>query len=436
MAMQNQYDAFPGASAIADDLTALTANDLPEYPNGYAVFVIAEREVYRLDTQNPLTTSSPLIIARGATSGAGKWYRRSRAYVVGNFTLWAAPLGGNTLSGDSKIGGFTPGQITASNANAPEIILNLATDFPVATAITNALCTDALGNLWVAGFTNHALTAVSIKKYNLKDILVSGSPAAAVSVDAVPPLGSANGINIAFDKRNDLWIVYGQGGTFGVCSLQKFGQPSYAVTGTPNPDVLIELFDPGNFLPATSNAEFFCFDAQGNLWISIGTSDGGHQGGILMLSANQLSVNDTALVPSVFWSGSNFTGTTANNNITGMCFGPTGLLWATSYSGNKIAAYDPRSPVSGNPAALITLTSTAFNGPTSACFDTSGNLWVCNDNDSHIYRIPAASLTASGAVVPDVILSQATILAFPTQITFPNNPGFSGLLASGIPVTP
>jgi hypothetical protein len=433
--MQNQYVSFPGATAIVADLAALTASDLPSLPNGYAVFVVAENEVYRLDTANPLTTSSPLIVARGATSGAGKWYRRSRAYVVGNFTLWAAPLGGHLGTGDSKIGGFTPGQITASNAVAPDIILDLVADFPIATTDITGIITDLLGNLWVTGFTNGALTAGAIKKYKLSDCLASGSPSASVSVNVVT--GAVNTIVSCFDKQNNLWALFGKGGTFGFASFQKFNQHTYAVTGTPTPDVAISVFNPGSFAPATAAAESMAFDAEGNLWVAIGASNGALQGGIIMLAASQLNVTNASVLPSVFWSGSNFTGGgSANLAIVGLCFGPTGLLWCTSYSGNKIFAYDPRSPQSGNPAPIITLTSAAFNGPLSLCFDNSGNLWCCNDNDSHIYRIPAASLTASGAVVPDVILSQTTILAFPVQITFPNNPDVSGLLPSGVPFTP
>lgn len=435
MTMQNQYVAFPGASAIAADLTALATNDLPELPTGYAVYVVAEKEVYRLDTQNPLTTSSPLIVARGATSGAGKWYRRSRAYVVGNFTLWGAPFSGSSGSADAKIGGFTPGQITVSNANAPDIILDLVADWPLATATITGMVTDNFGNLWVTGFTNFAFTASAVKKYQLKDVLASGSPTAAVSVVVTPP-GAINAIACAFDKQNNLWCCLAQGGTFGVCSVQKFSQSSYTVTGTPNPDVTISIFNPGALAPATSDAESLCFDGEGNLWIGVGTTFGAsNQGGIIMLAASQLLVSNAALLPAVFWAGSNFAGV-GNINIAGICFGPTGLIWAAQYTGNKIFAYDPRAPVNGNPAPLITLTSATFNGPFSLCFDTSGNLWAANGNNSRIYRIPAASLTASGAVTPDIILSQTTILSFPIQITFPNNPGQSGLLASGVPIVP
>lgn len=436
MTTQPQSVPYPGYTNVAADLTALTANDIPGLPNGFQVYVIAEREVYRLDTANPLTTSSPLIVARGATAGAGKWYRRSRAYVVGNFTLWATPLGGATAGGgDSKMGGFTPGQITVSNANLPDIILDLSADFPTATNTTYSGITDAFGNLWVAGFSSAAFTAVKICKFNLKDILASGSPPSAVTISCTSPIGQVNAIQIAFDKQNSLWICYAKNGANGPSALQRFGQSEYAVTGSPTADVTLTIFDQGVLTPGTADLTGMTFDAAGNLWCAIGLAGPGSIGGILMFSASQLTVTNASILPSVFWNGSNFAGG-GISSISNVAFGPTGLIWATSYAGNKIFAWDPRSPVSGNPAPTITLTSTQFNGPWSLCFDTSGNLWVCNDNNSHIYRIPAASLAASGAVIPDVILSQSTILAFPIQITFPNNYGNSGLLPSGIPLVP
>lgn len=400
--------------------------------SGMLAWVADQNEYYQLDTANTFVISSPLIIA---ASGGGNWFRRNKKYVVGNFTLWACPLGGHFGGGDSKIGGFTPGQIAASNANVPNIILDLVADFPVATTTITSALVDLLGNLWVTGFSSNALTAAVIKKYKLSDILSSGTPTPSVSIVLTPPASVSN-TTTAFDKQNNLWILYGKGGTFGVATLQKFNQSTYQNSGSPTPDITITLFNPGAVLPATANTEGIAFDAEGNLWVGVGATNGATQGGMLMFTQAQLNVTNTAILPSVFWSGSNFPGGGGNNAVSGICFGPTGLLWVASYSGNKISAYDPRSPSSGNPAPLIVLTSTTFNGPIWVCFDTAGNLWACNDNNSLIYRIPAASLAASGAVVPDVILSQATILAFPAEITFPNNPNRSGFLTSGVPITP
>lgn len=425
-----RLSSFDGRTAIAasDVVASLAAlGTLAGSVSGSRVFVLDQGEVYVLDTANAFAVSSPLIVA---AAGGGNWFRRSKAYVVGTFTLWAAPFSGASGTGDAKLGGFTPGQITASNAAAPNIILDLVADWPLATATITGMVTDSLGNLWVVGYTNGAGTAFAVKKYLLKDILASGSPSAVVSVAGTS--GVVNAVICAFDKQNNLWCLLAQGGQFGAASLQKFSQSSYSVSGSPRPDVALTMFNPGVLAPATSDAEAMCFDAAGNLWIGVGTTFGAaNQGGILMLGAPQLLVNDAAVVPSVFWAGSNFQGS-GNLNIVGIAFG-NGLIWAAQFTGNKVFAYDPRAPVSGNPAPLITLTSATFNGPISLCFDSGGNLWVANDNNSRIYRIPVASLGASGAVVPDIILSQATILSEPIQITFPNNPGHSGLLASGLP---
>lgn len=437
MALNTQRPRISPSGALALSGQPVTASLatlalLQNYPDGSLVYVLAERESYRLDAASVFTASSPLIVA---APGGGVWFRRSKQYVVGNFTLWACPFGGHFGTGESKIGGFTPGQLVASNANAPEIVLNLAADFPPATTTITAISTDLLGNIWVTGFSNNALTAGAIKKYRLQDILASGTPSAAVSIALTPPTSMSN-ITAAFDKQNNLWILYGKGGTFGGATLHKFNQATYALSGSPTPDVTLALFNPG-VAPATANAEGLSFDSEGNLWISIGFTAGvGPAGGMLMLAASQLNVSNAALVPAVFWSGSNFAAASGSLIMKGSAFGPTGLLWVTSYAGSKVFAWDPRAPTSGNPAPLITLTSTTFNGPISLAFDTAGNLWVANDNNSLIYRLPVASLAASGAVVPDVILSQTGMLAFPSEITFPNNPNRSGFLTSGVPVTP
>lgn len=398
---------------------------LQNYPDGSLVYVLAESESYRLDAASVFTASSPLIIAGSST---GRWFRRSKAYVVGNFTLWVAPFGGPQGTANSKLGGFTPGQLTVSSANDPQIILDLAAEIPPASVTVSDVVVDNLGNLWVTSaiITGGVFVSGTVKKFLLRDCLASGSPAAAVTLAFTVPAGGSAAVSAFFDRQNNLWVMVGGRGTFGVAALQMFRQSTYASSGAPTPDVSISLFNPGNLAPATSDNNVCAVDSEGNIWSSLGFTAAG-QGGIYMLAQSQFNVSNSSVVPAVFWSGSNFA------FIDGLAFGPTGLLWATST--NTIVAFNPRSPVSGNPVPTIVLTSATFNLPTSLQFDSAGNLWGCNDNNNKIWRIPAASLGASGAVVPDIILTPTTVLAFPVAISFPNNVNRSGFLASGVPVT-
>ncbi len=389
--------------------------------------------MYRLDTGNAFSVSSPLIVA---ATGGGRWFRRSKAYVVGNFTLWVSPFGGPTGTGDSKIGGFTPGQLAASSASAPEIILDLSGTINPATTKLADVLVDNLGNVWVT--SNTANTTGTICKFLLKDCLQSGSPSPSVVLGLTYPVDS-EGFSSTFDHLGNLWTQVGAHGTFGQCVMWMFSPRNYAVSGSPNPDISLTIA-PGGGL-STSLAEGMIFDGVGNMWVSVAftndTAGGGNNanGGIFMLTAAQLTASNAALVPTVYWHGTNFGGSN-QAAVSELTIGQGALIWATDYPDNKIKAWDMRTPTSGNPAPVITLTSTTFNGPTGITFDTSGNLWVCNDNDSRVYRIPKASLGASGAVVPDIILSQTTILAFPNILTFPNNPDRSGAQPSGLPGAP
>lgn len=395
--MQTLYQAFPGVSTVVTDLAALTAQDIASLPNGFSVFVISEREPYRLDTLNPLTTSSPLIVARGANAGAGKWYRRSRAFVVANYTLWV-----QGFNSKNYVLGFTPGQLLASATVTADIILTSADN----TNSSESAVVDGNGNLWwnIAG----AGAAKGISKIALFDTLQTGAPTATVKIVA----GTANNA-VAFDKLNSMWIENG-----GV-TLQKFSAPQYANSGSPTPIITV--------IPriAVGPLNYVFFDDSNNLWASSFTGSM-----IVMLAASQLAASSNITQTPMIWSGANIVGPT------GICIGPTGLLWAGSYVGGAgtVKAFSPVDPQSSNPAVVIALTSTSFIGVEDLAFDRAGNLWVLNFDNGHLIRIPAASLTASGAVVPDIdiIISTPTgALTSPNGMNFSYNPNRSGLLPSG-----
>lgn len=403
MTTQPQYVTYPGSTAIAADLTALATNDIPGLPNGFQVYVVAEKEIYRLDTANPLTASSPLIVARGATAGAGAWYRRSRAYVVSNFTLWVAC--GNASA--RYIAGYTPGQLTATATVTPDILIQNSNN----TGSSVAVVTDMLGNLWwsrTRSASNNLLLKIA-----LKDTLQTGTPAEQVALN----LGNTGSSWLAFDKDNNLWSVIGS------AAFQKYTPEQYSVSGTPTPTISIQARG------VAGGQLYILFDDRNNLW-SVSFSSPS----MSMMSAGQLLFSSTLTQnPAFVWSGSNFVG------CSGFAFGPTGLVWLTNYVGGagSLKAFDPRSPSSGNPAPSITLTSASFVGLTDVSFDSSGNLWAMNFDNTKILRIPAASLGASGAVTPDIIITPSTptgALTSAFSLNFAQQPNRSGLIPSGAPI--
>lgn len=419
--MQAPFSSFQGATAIAADLAALATNDSPSLPNGYAVFVVSENETYQLDTVNPLTTSSPLIVARGGASGAGKWYRRSRAYVVGNFTLWVAPFGGS--AGQNIIAGFTPGQLQSSNSSPADILLDLnAVLDPTVNRVADVV-TDEQGNLWVQSFLHPHPPQPNgdSLKLALKDCLASGSPTPLVHLTGIGTNIPTNSIwtSAAFDKQNSLWIAYPSHGTFGVATFLKYGPPTYGHSGAPEPDIRITLSS------VSADTAYPCFDGSGNLWASVYYINEGPVGGVVMLAEAQLRASSSSLTPAVFWKGSNFT----QAGPGGIAFGPNGLLWVVNYQDNTVKGFDPRSPQSGNPAPVLTVTSTTFNGAWNITFDPSGNLWICNFNDNKIMMFTRAQYESGGLLVPTVVLNQPTITT-PMALTFPGNVQRSGLIRS------
>jgi hypothetical protein len=383
-------------------LAAFVAND------GAQVFVLDQNEFYTLDTGNVFHAFSPLIVAR--TTGTGRWFRRTKAFVVGNYTLWCESYG-------TGIVGFTPGQLLASGTKTPDILLS-ASGLPINGV--QELITDTSGDLWLT-FNDGFFTAVTVRKYLLRDCLSSGAIAPVVVLNVPTPVSTECGTS-AFDHASRLWVANGGHGTFGVFSVERYAEADYGATGgTPEATLTIAPS------PSTSNTQNICFDHAGNMWASLGFvgSGGGLNGGILMFTPAQLESAAIGMAPQVSWIGSNFTGT-AIASTNGLAVSPDGTqLWCCNYPDNKIRAWSIVGASSGNPPPAVVLTSASFNKPYTAVFDASGNLWTQNALDSRLLRISKANLGASGSVVPDVIITSTVPLG---TLCFPNSSDRSGVL--------
>jgi hypothetical protein len=392
--------SFITRSTLAD----LTARDSASLPNGCVAYVVSEREQYQLDTLNPLTTFSPLIVARGA--GTGKWYRRSRAFVVANYTLWGQSFGFGAV-------GFTPGQLLVTGTVTPDIMLNLGPLHP-STGQQDVLI-DAVGNVWI-GANNGTYTGTVIRKYLLKDCLVSGSPVAALTL--TPPATGTEAGNIVFDRFGNLWSANGTHAAGGLASFLKFGSRNYSQSnGVP---CLTLTAGPGG---ATfySNQQDFLFDPDGNLWFSYGFDSASAVSGIAMFTAAQVAVGGASVSPAVVWSGANFA--PILGGAENLAIAPNGLLWATKFAGGSaLKAWPMVGAVSGNPAPTITITSASFSSVYGLTFDRDGNLWTCNAANNRLMRFPAASIAVSGAVVPDVIITPGGGATLFSRIRVPNDP--------------
>lgn len=387
------------AAIVRWSLLDLTQRDYAELPNGCGAYVVSEGETYRLDTSNSFVEFSPLIIGR--TVGNGRWFKRSKAYVVSNFTLWVQGFNAKNYAL-----GYTPGQLLASGTVQADIVLGSADN----SNSSESAVVDGNGNLWwnIGG----AVAGKGVSKIALKDTLATGAPTPSVKID------SGTSVNMAaFDKSNSLWTENAS------TVFKKFSAAQYGNSGTPTPIVTVTQTG------VTGPINYMLFDDRGNLW---GSSFVGNT--VFMMLASQL-LTSASVAMSVIWAGSNTAG------ATGIAFGPTGLLWVGGYAAGAgtVKAFDPTNPVSGNPAPTIALTSTSFVGVEDIAFDAAGNLWVLNFDNKHLIRIPAASLGASGAVVPDVDILIQTPTGAPSAVNgmnFSYNPNRSGLLPSGGPPIP
>lgn len=382
---------------------------------GTQVWVQDQAEFYQLDVANTFTLFSPLIIA-GA--GGGRWFRKSKAHVVGNFTLWCQ-------SYSIGIVGFTPGQLLVTGATEPDIVLTIAG--LSALGAVQTIIVDNIGNLWLSA-NDGTFTSIQITKYLLKDCLQSGALVAAVTLN-VPTIGSTEGGFSVFDRHGGLWTCNSTHGGAGLFNAVRYGQKAYSLSGG-----LPSISLAG--MSVAGNTQDMIFDGSGNLWgTGAGSGDpAGVNGSIFMFTADQIQNGGSGVAPAVYWHGTNVTGVGLGSTCN-MAMAPNGYLWVTDTTNSpyRLRAWDTKTPVSGNPAPAVILTCASFSGPYSLTFDRSGNLWVQNGFDNRLQRIPAASLAASGAVVADIIITPA-VATLTSVITFPNNPDRSGVLPSGAPI--
>jgi len=397
---------------IRDSVADLVSLDDAAFANGEHAYVVSENETYVLDTANSFTAFGNLIIAR--TVGAGRWFRKSKAYVLGNYTLWYATW---TSVGGSRLFGFTPGQLLASSSGTPEVIVILSIG---AARAAQPVC-DSYGNVWVMSFL--AASPWQVFKFSLADIIEGGTVAPSLTLTGAPSTGLAStiddAVSIAFDKCNNLWVA-ARNTAVGRGVVQQIPQSILSHDGSYSvvPPISIQC-GVGVWY---SLDKTIIFDSNNNLWLASYSG----AASINKVPLSQRVVTDLALVPSVVWSGSNFGGPE------GIAFGPTGLLWVGDYSSGSIKAFDPQS-LTGNPVPLITITSPGnINGPFLISFDGDGNLWLLNYNNWRLLKFNAADILVTGAPAPSVTLSYASLV--PTAnagFCFPNEPNRGGLLLSG-----
>lgn len=218
-----------------------------------------------------------------------------------------------------------------------------------------SLAFDVAGDLWVVNFARQA-----IMKFRPNQIEKSGAPSPKSLITSPVFFPGA----IRFDASDNLWVAAGNQ------QLWKFAPGDRAVSGFPNPGLIVDL--PDGLVPVD-----FGFDSSGNLWLAGSSS---HGDTLEMISASELG-------------GSGET----------------------------------------SPSAAVIITSSAF-GSSDDClggidFDHSGDIWVSVGTDScgsgevanQLVEFTPAQLSVGGNLTPSVIIGQntkKTNLFFPGPIRF------------------
>jgi sugar lactone lactonase YvrE len=273
--------------------------------------------------------------------------------------------------------------VTATPSGALAVIVNTPIDRVGAVAIhgpsassARVVSTDTLRGLTPGQYLARAEDAAA------PDSLVSPVLAGAMSDTAVMvEVGAMNSVTATYAIRGGsgaLWV----GKWEGVNLAEGFTSPQLAAAGSA---LAADTIGAGASSLTISGT---AFDTAGNLWVTDYINQQ-----IMKFTPAQLASGEST--PAVAIS--------TQKEPWGIAFDAHGNLWVGFYNGNHVLKY-AASDVSAwsgtlaDPAPALTIATP--NGPLSIAFDSHGNLWVAGFDVPVTYEIAAATLDASGSVVP------------------------------------
>jgi hypothetical protein len=241
-----------------------------------------------------------------------------------------------------------------------------------------------------------------------------------------------------FDTSGDLWVV--DGGTAGAGEgVFEFTQAQLqALRKTPNPTPAFAITNSAG-VPGFNFPQFAVFDAAGDLFVE---DTGGNV--IDAYTAMQLTTTSgTGLAPACVFTSTDF------NGPLGAVFDSTGNLFVAQNGATTVvrinaadlsltnAACSP-GPVALTPEVILSSdtpaagTPPSINGPWGLALDSSGDLWVSNEQlitpnnvaPGTVVEFAATDITASGTPTPVVTLTTTTVGTVDT-IDDPQGIGFS-----------
>ncbi|MDE1840597.1 MAG: NHL repeat-containing protein [Thaumarchaeota archaeon] len=253
------------------------------------------------------------------------------------------------------------------------------------------LAFDSAGNFWVADSGNNRILNYSSSSFgfnhpNATTVLGQSSFTAGGFGTTATTLRAASAL--AFDSSGNLWVAdednsrileYTHPFTTGQAASLVLGQSSFTTGST------------GTSTTTLNTPDALAFDSHGNLWVS---DQGNHR--ILEYSPPFTTGQAASLVlgHSTFTQSSSGINATALNNPFSLVFDSSGNLWVTDQNNNRILRYS--TPFTNNMAASLVLGQSSFttntvgtsnntlNNPSNIVFDSSGNLWVADGSNNRV----------------------------------------------------
>ena len=148
----------------------------------------------------------------------------------------------------------------------------------------------------------------------------------------------------------------------------------------------------------TGGSDGFTFDANGNLWVTGGTTA---DPPVARYPASAFGTSGTK-TPDVVIDSPSFVGGVPGPKV--VAFDGLGNLWVSVVAADKVVKFSPDQFSTTGPTALVE--ERGISAPSGIAFDAAGNMWVAANGTSTVVRIDAAHLATSGSGADLTITAQ------------------------------
>lgn len=264
-------------------------------------------------------------------------------------------------------------------------------------------------------------------------ILVIGQGSFTTATAATTINGLFRPVGVTFDSSGDLWasdslnnrvLEYQPSFSTGMNALLVIGQPSF----TTNTAATTATGFSGPFPPA--------FDSSGNLWVPDASNSRVLE--FVPPFSNGMAAS-LVIGQSTFTTGIGATTASGLMNPSGVKFDSSGNMWISDTQNSRVLEYVP--PFSTGMSASLVIGQTSFTtrtsattasglgAPEGAVFDSLGNLWVSDNSNSRVleYLAPFSTGMSASLVIGQSSFTIGTSATTATGLSFPSRVAFDPL---------